>query len=63
MTKEFTDTNYIGKLSSRNIAARPPTAPAFRTMRYNTHTGLPEIYVENATDVAEGATYKLAWIK
>jgi hypothetical protein len=62
-TKEFTDENYIGKLPSGNTAARPATAPAFGTMRYNTQTGRPEVYVENSNDVAEGTPYVPGWVR
>ncbi|MGB5982283.1 MAG: hypothetical protein WBG46_09075 [Nonlabens sp.] len=60
-TKEFTNENYIGKLESGDTASRPSSA-SFGTIRYNTQTGRPEVYVENSTNLPEGSTYIPGWI-
>ena len=63
-TKEYNDQNYIGRLPSGDTASRPTgaSAPAFGTMRYNTETGRPEVYVENSTNLPTGSTYVPGWI-
>ncbi|MGB5982829.1 MAG: hypothetical protein WBG46_11855 [Nonlabens sp.] len=63
-TREFNDENYIGRLPSGDTASRPTgaSAPVFGTMRYNTETGRPEVYVENSTNSPTGSTYMPGWI-
>jgi hypothetical protein len=60
-TKEFSDENYIGRLPSGSTAARPATAPAFGTMRYNTDIGRVEVYVANSTAEANSVNFVAGW--
>ncbi|MGB5982284.1 MAG: hypothetical protein WBG46_09080 [Nonlabens sp.] len=65
VTKQYADANYAAAVPSGNTASRP-AAPPFGTIRYNTETGRPEIYVENSTDLptdSSGATYIPGWIR
>ncbi|ARN77873.1 hypothetical protein BST97_07585 [Nonlabens spongiae] len=63
-TKEYNEENFIGRLESGDTASRPTgaSAPAYGTMRYNTETGRPEVYVENSTNLPTGSSYVPGWI-